>query len=122
MRAETTPSTSKRAAATASAKWARCCSIEPEGFLYTHVRLEDCDEIIEKTILGGEAVERLLYELNGVRYAKHEEIPFYNKQQRVVLENCGTTDAEDIDEYLAHDGYAAFEKALFEMIRRGHLP
>ena len=71
--------------------------IEPEGFLYTHVRLEDCDEIIEKTILGGEAVERLLYELNGVRYAKHNEIPFYAKQQRVVLENCGTTDAEDID-------------------------
>ena len=89
--------------------------IEPEGFLYTHVRLEDCDEIIQKTILGGEAVERLLYELNGVRYAKHNEIPFYAKQQRVVLENCGTTDAEDIDEYLAHDGYAAFEKALFEM-------
>ena len=89
--------------------------IEPEGFLYTHVKLEDCDEIIEKTILGGEAVERLLYELNGVRYAKHNEIPFYAKQQRVVLENCGTTDAEDIDEYLAHDGYAAFEKALFEM-------
>ena len=86
--------------------------IEPEGFLYTHVRLEDCDEIIERTILGGEAVERLLYELNGVRYAKHNEIPFYAKQQRVVLENCGTTDAEDIDEYLAHDGYAAFEKAL----------
>ena len=57
----------------------------------------------------------LLYELNGVRYAKHNEIPFYAKQQRVVLENCGTTDAEDIDEYLAHDGYAAFEKALFEM-------
>ena len=83
--------------------------IEPEGFLYTHVRLEDCDEIIERTILGGEAVERLLYELNGVRYAKHNEIPFYAKQQRVVLENCGTTDAEDIDEYLAHDGYAAFE-------------
>ena len=89
--------------------------IEPEGFLYTHVKLEDCDEIIERTILGGEAVERLLYELNGVRYAKHNEIPFYAKQQRVVLENCGTTDAEDIDEYLAHDGYAAFEKALFEM-------
>ena len=89
--------------------------IEPEGFLYTHVRLEDCDEIIERTILGGEAVERLLYELNGVRYAKHNEIPFYAKQQRVVLENCGTTDAVDIDEYLAHDGYAAFEKALFEM-------
>ena len=41
--------------------------IEPEGFLYTHVKLEDCDEIIERTILGGEAVERLLYETNEVR-------------------------------------------------------
>lgn len=89
--------------------------IEPEGILYTHVQLEDCDEIIEKTILKGEAVERLLYGLDGVRYTKHSDIPFYHKQHRIVLENCGTTDAEDIDEYLAKDGYAAFEKALFEM-------
>ena len=89
--------------------------IEPDGILYTHVKLEDCDEIIEKTILGGEVIERLLYELGGTKYVGHNEIPFYAKQQRVVLENCGTTDAEDLDEYLAHDGYAAFEKALFEM-------
>ena len=89
--------------------------IEPEGILYTHVKLEDCDEIIEKTILKGEVVERLLYELDGVKYTKHSDIPFYHRQHRIVLENCGTIDAEDIDEYLAKDGYAAFEKALFEM-------
>lgn len=89
--------------------------IEPEGILYTHVQLEDCDEIIEKTILKGEVVERLLYELDGVRYTKHSDIPFYHRQHRIVLENCGTIDAEDIDEYLAKDGYTAFEKALFEM-------
>ena len=89
--------------------------IEPEGILYTHVQLEDCDEIIEKTILKGEVVERLLYELDGVKYSKHSDIPFYHRQHRIVLENCGTTDAEDIDEYLARDGYVAFEKALFEM-------
>ena len=89
--------------------------IKPEGVLYTHVKLEDCDEIIERTILGGEIIDRLLYELGGVKYEGHNEIPFYAKQQRVVLENCGTTDAVDIDEYLAHDGYVAFEKALFEM-------
>ena len=88
--------------------------IEPEGILYTHVQLEDCDEIIEKTILKGEVVERLLYELDGGRYPKHSDIPFYHKQHRIVLENCGTTDAEDIDEYLAKDGYLAFEQALFE--------
>ncbi|MBQ5799223.1 MAG: 4Fe-4S binding protein [Oscillospiraceae bacterium] len=93
--------------------------IEPEGYLYTHVKLEDCDEIIEKTILGGQVIERLLYELDGVSYAKHDEIPFYKRQQRVVLKNCGTTDAEDIDEYLAHDGYVALEKALFEMTAEG---
>ncbi len=89
--------------------------IEPEGILYTHVQLEDCDEIIEKTILKGEAVERLLYELDGMKYTKHGDIPFYHRQHRIVLENCGTIDAEDVDEYLAKDGYVAFEKALFEM-------
>ena len=89
--------------------------IEPEGILYTHVQLEDCNEIIEKTILKGEVVERLLYELDGARYTKHSDIPFYHRQHRVVLENCGTIDAEDIDEYLVKDGYVAFEKALFEM-------
>ena len=89
--------------------------IEPEGLLYTHVRPEDCDEIIEKTIMNGEIIPRLLYQLDGVSYAKHEEIPFYHKQTRVVLENCGTTDAEDLDEYLARDGYVALEKALFAM-------
>ena len=89
--------------------------IEPEGILYTHVQLSDCDEIIEKTLLGGEVVERLLYQLNGVSFAKHDDIPFYHKQHRVVLANCGTTDAEDMDEYLARDGYVAFEKALFDM-------
>ena len=89
--------------------------IEPEGILYTHVQLEDCDEIIEQTILKGKVVERLLYELDGVKYTKHNDIPFYHRQHRIVLENCGTTDAEDIDEYLAKDGYTAFEQALFEM-------
>ena len=89
--------------------------IEPDGILYTHVQVSDCDEIIDKTLLKGELVERLLYQLDGVTYAKHDEIPFYKKQHRVVLENCGSTDAEDIDEYIARDGYSAFEKALFEM-------
>ena len=89
--------------------------IEPDGILYTHVQVSDCDEIIDRTLLKGELVERLLYQLDGVTYAKHDEIPFYKKQHRVVLENCGSTDAEDIDEYIARDGYSAFEKALFEM-------
>ena len=89
--------------------------INPEGILYTHVQMSDCDEIVEKTILKGELIPRLLYQLDGVYYGKHDEIPFYHQQTRVVLENCGTTDAEDIDEYLARDGYVALEKALFAM-------
>lgn len=89
--------------------------IEPQGVLYTHVQLSDCDDIIEATIQNGKIIPRLLYQLDGVSYAKHDEIPFYHKQQRIVLENCGTSDAEDIDEYLARDGYIALEKALFDM-------
>ena len=90
--------------------------IEPEGFLYTHVKLEDCDEIIERTILGGEAVERLLYELNGVRLCQAQRDPLLRQADSAwCWKTAARSDAEDIDEYLAHDGYAAFEKALFEM-------
>ena len=89
--------------------------IEPMGWMYIHVKPEDCHEIIEKTILGGQIIDRLLYSLDGVAYPRQEDIPFYKKQHRVVLANCGTSDAEDIEEYVAKNGYAAFEKALFEM-------
>ena len=89
--------------------------IEPLGVMYIHVKPEDCHEILEKTVLGGEIIDRLVYHLDGVAYPKQEEIPFYKKQHRVVLGNCGTADAEDIEEYIAKGGYSAFEKALFEM-------
>ena len=89
--------------------------IEPMGIMYIHVKPEDCHEILEKTVLGGEIIDRLVYHLDGVAYPRQEDIPFYKRQHRVVLENCGTSDAEDIEEYVAKGGYAAFEKALFEM-------
>ena len=89
--------------------------IEPMGVMYIHVKPEDCHEILEKTVLGGEIIDRLVYHLDGVAYPKQEDIPFYKKQHRVVLENCGSSDAEDIEEYIAKGGYEAFEKALFEM-------
>ncbi|MBO5424597.1 MAG: NADH-quinone oxidoreductase subunit NuoF [Lachnospiraceae bacterium] len=89
--------------------------IEPYNFLYTKVKEEDCQEIYEKTILGGEPVERLLYEMDGVKYQTQEEIPFYAKQTRLVLKNCGHIDSEHINEYLAVGGYEALEKALFDM-------
>jgi NADH-quinone oxidoreductase subunit F len=89
--------------------------IEPEGWLYTKVKLSDCEEIIEKTILGGELIERLACQKGGVLYKKQDEIPFYQKQTRLVLEHCGHIDATSIREYLGVGGYSAFEKALFDM-------
>lgn len=89
--------------------------IEPENYLYIKVKEEDCKEIFEETIKAGRPVERLLYELNGVTYKEQEKIPFYAKQTRQVLKNCGHIDAENIAEYLAVGGYEALEKALFEM-------
>lgn len=89
--------------------------IEPSNYLYIKVKEEDCEEIFEETIKCGRPVERLMYELNGVKYKKQEEIPFYAKQTRQVLKNCGHIDAENIGEYLAVGGYQALEKALFEM-------
>lgn len=89
--------------------------IEPLDVLYTKVKLEDCDEIFAKSIQGDEVVERLLYSLNGKKYQQQDEIPFYKMQTRLVLENCGRTDAEDIYEYIAHGGYSALCKALFTM-------
>lgn len=89
--------------------------IEPSNYLYIKVKEEDCEEIFHETILNDRPVERLLYELNGVKYMEQEQIPFYAKQTRQVLKNCGHIDAENISEYFAVGGYQALEKALFEM-------
>lgn len=89
--------------------------IEPYGYLYTKVKPADCEEIVEKTVIRGEHIERLAYKKNGMVFKKQEEIPFYKKQTRLVLEHCGHIDATSIKEYLGIGGYAAFEKALFDM-------
>ncbi|MDR2020230.1 MAG: NADH-quinone oxidoreductase subunit F, partial [Treponema sp.] len=89
--------------------------VEPEGWLYTKVKIEDCEEIVEKTIIGKQLIDRLIYQKNGVSYPKRDEIPFYKKQTRIVLEQCGRINAESIAEYIAAGGYSAFEKALFDM-------
>ena len=89
--------------------------IEPQGWLYIKVQPEDCAEIIETSIIGGKIVERLSYKIAEKTYPTQEEIPFYKKQTRLVLDLCGHIDATSIREYLAIDGYAAFEKALFDM-------
>lgn len=88
--------------------------IEPYHYLYIKVKEEDCEEIFQTTILGGKPVERLLYVRDGIQYAHQEDIPFYAKQTRLVLKNCGHIDAENVDEYLSVGGYKALETALFE--------
>ncbi|MFV0362798.1 MAG: NADH-ubiquinone oxidoreductase-F iron-sulfur binding region domain-containing protein [Suipraeoptans sp.] len=88
---------------------------EANDYLYIKVKPEDCDEIFKETVLKGKPVDRLLYEIDGVKYESQEEIPFYAKQTRLVLENCGHIDAEHISEYLSVGGYKALEKVLFEM-------
>ncbi|MBW9157877.1 NADH-quinone oxidoreductase subunit NuoF [Clostridium sp. FP2] len=89
--------------------------IEPWGYLYIKVKPEDCADIIEKTILNNECVERLAYTKDGKIHKKQEEIPFYKKQTRIALEHCGHIDATSIEEYFALGGYSAVEKALFDM-------
>lgn len=89
--------------------------IEPHGWLYIKVKLEDCADIIEQSIVGDKVVDRLTYRKNEQHYPTQEEIPFYKKQTRLVLEHCGHIDATSVQEYLAIGGYQAFEKALFEM-------
>ena len=89
--------------------------IEPMGILYTKVKLEDCEAIFERTIKHGDVIRHLLYKQNGIEYQKQEEIPFYKKQIRLVLENCGHIDAEHINEAIAHGAYQALAKVLFDM-------
>ena len=75
--------------------------IEPYHYLYLKVKPEDCEEIFEKTVLRGEPVERLMFHSGGRVYETQEEIPFYAKQTRLVLKNCGHIDAEHIEDALA---------------------
>lgn len=89
--------------------------IEPMGILYTKVKEEDCTAIFERTIKNGDIIHHLLYKQDGISYQKQEEIPFYKKQTRLVLENCGHIDAEHIEEYIANGGYQALAKVLFRM-------
>lgn len=90
--------------------------IEPLGWLYIKVKVEDCEEIIEKSIIGDEVVDHLVYKNNEFKsFVKQEDIPFYKKQTRIALEYCGHINAESIAEYIAVGGYSAVAKALFDM-------
>ena len=86
---------------------------------YVKVQPEDCEDIVEKSVLGGEVIERLLYHKADTAYVSPDEIPFIAKQTRIVLENCGKFDSESLDEYLAAGGFKALQKAMTELGRDG---
>ena len=89
--------------------------IEPQGILYTKVQPEDCEAIFRRTIINGDIIRHLLYKQDGLEYQRQDEIPFYKKQTRLVLKNCGHIDAEHINEYISTGGYSALEKVLSVM-------
>ena len=72
------------------------------GWLYIKVKVEDCEDIIEQSILGDQVVDRLVYrDKDGTPYQRQDDIPFYKQQTRVALEHCGHINAESIREYIA---------------------
>ena len=90
--------------------------IRPEDTFYSNVTPEDCEEIIQTHIIEGKTVERLLCkDIDGSIVNRLDDLSFYKKQNRIALKNCGMINPENIDEYIAFDGYKALEKVLKEM-------
>jgi NADH:ubiquinone oxidoreductase subunit F (NADH-binding)/(2Fe-2S) ferredoxin/Pyruvate/2-oxoacid:ferredoxin oxidoreductase delta subunit len=91
--------------------------IYPGGIFYCHVQPADVPEIVEESLIKGRVVERLSYKdpVTGEVIPIYEDIPFYNKQVRNVMRNCGKIDPQNIGEYIALGGYSALGHALFGM-------
>ena len=91
--------------------------VYPEGCFYSEVKVEDVPEIVEEHLLKGRIVKRLLYSetVKAADIKPLKETNFYKKQHRVALRNCGVIDPENIEEYIAMDGYQALAKCLTEL-------
>lgn len=91
--------------------------VYPEGTFYTKVKPSDVAEIVEVHFKGNQIVERLLYDIPGQNKKAMDmtHIPFFQKQKRVALRNCGTIDPEKLEEAIAHDAYQGLGKVLTEM-------
>ena len=91
--------------------------VYPEGAFYSMITPEDVPEIVSEHLLKGRIVTRLLYSetVKEDTIQSLDETPFYKKQRRVALRNCGVIDPENINEYIAYDGYQALGKVLTEM-------
>ncbi len=91
--------------------------VYPEGTFYSQVKPEDVAEIVEEHLYKGRIVNRLLYKepISAQKVCHYKEIPFYGKQHRIVLSNCGYINPDNIDEYISRDGYQALGKCITEM-------
>ena len=90
--------------------------VYPEGTFYTQVKPQDAKEIVAEHLLKGRIVERLLYKeaMHSEAVPHYNELPFYSKQVRLTLRNCGYIDPDSLEEYIARDGYQALAKVLTE--------
>ncbi len=95
------------------------CIVYPEGSFYAHVTPENVTQIVDEHLIKGRIVKDLLYkgsmEEDQKTVKSLDKVDFYKKQKRVALRNCGVIDPENIDEYIAFDGYAALGKCLTEL-------
>ena len=91
--------------------------IWPQEIFYKQVSPEDVPRIIEQSLLGGKAVEDLLYQdpSNGGKILREDDIPFYKKQMRILMDMNGKINPRNIDDYIVQGGYTALAKALFEL-------
>ena len=91
--------------------------VYPEGIFYSMVEEKDVKEIVEEHLVKGRPVTRLIYDetVQGSTITSLNDTRFYKKQMRIALRNCGRIDPDNIEEYIAYDGYAALGKALLEM-------
>ena len=91
--------------------------VYPEGTFYSRIRPDDVDEIVSEHLLKGRIVQHLVYKekVDEEQHVTLDNIDFYRPQMRLALRNCGVIDPENIDEYIAFDGYRALAKALIEM-------
>lgn len=90
--------------------------VYPEGAFYSQIKVEDVPEIVDEHLIKGRIVKHLLYDdtVAGDTVKSLNETQFYKKQKRVALRNCGVIDPENINEYIAMDGYQALAKCLTE--------
>lgn len=93
--------------------------IYPEGIFYCQVQPRDVQTIVEETLIKGRVVGRLTFKAPETykELPRYQDIPFYNKQVRITLRNCGTIDPEKIEEYIVRGGYEGLSRALFDLTR-----